>query len=136
MTPVKKTTRKAATEVKAEPKKPVEAVKTEEPKKAAVPAKKTAAHKAEPKKAAEPVKAEVKKAAEPKKPAAPVATVTVEYNGKQYSAKAVVEQALNVYRDTHKDAEVNTIEVYLQPENHVAYYVINGEGSDDFRIDL
>ncbi len=125
-------------EVKAEAAK-VEAVKKEEaPKKAEAP-KKSAAKKAVAPKKAPAKKAETaKKAAAPKKagrPKAPSAAVIVEFAGKQLKTEQIIAAALKAYKASHKDV-VSTIEVYVKPEESVAYYVINGVGSDDYKIEL
>ena len=148
MTPVKKTAKKAeaavetvkAVEAAAEVKEEVKEIKKEEKK--ASTAKKTVKKAAE---AAEAVaatavaetKKATKKAAETvKKATAPEASVYVEFFGKQIAAKSVLEQALNAYKESHKKTTVKTIEIYVKPEENAAYYVVNGEGSEDFRIDL
>ena len=160
MTPVKKTTAKEETPktaakaakttkaaapkkeaakkaVKAEAPKAAEAVKEEvvkaeapkaETAKKAAPAKKAAA-----KKTAAPAK---KAAAPAKKAATPDASVYVEFFGRQFSTNDVVEKAIAAYKADHKSAAVKTIEVYVKPEENAAYYVINGEGSDDYKIYL
>jgi hypothetical protein len=119
MTPVKKSS------VKVEAKKVVEAAKAETkkaaPKKAV--AKKPAAKKAPTKKTAAP-KAAVKK------------TVVVEFYGKQVNTADIVAKAEKAYQEAHKDTEIKTFEVYIKPEENAAYYVVNGEGSEDFKIAL
>lgn len=90
--------------------------------KEAVPVKKAPARKA-------PVKKEVK-------PAETEASVYVQYAGKQIAAKEILEAAKAAYVKAHKDTEVKTIEIYVKPEEAVAYYVVNGEGSDDYKIEL
>lgn len=156
MTPVKRTTKKAATAetVKASTKKAAETVKTEtkkaaetvktETKKAADAVKEetkkvTAAVKEETKKVSEAVKEEPKKAeakkAAPKKAAAkktPQVKTYVEFFGKQISTQAIAEQIEN----QNTDKKIETLEIYVKPEENAAYYVINGEGNDSFRIDL
>ena len=107
-------------EVKAETAKAVETVKTE-----------TA-------KAVEEVKEAVKKAPAkraPKKKAA-VATVTAEFAGKQMVITDIAAKAEAAYLASHKDAVIETIDVYVKVEEGVAYYVVNGEGSADFKIAL
>jgi len=107
-------------EVKAETAKVAETVKTE-----------TA-------KAVEEVKEAVKKAPAkraPKKKAA-VATVTVEFAGRQMAITDIAAKAEAAYLEGHKDAVVETVDVYVKPEEGVAYYVVNGEGSADFKIAL
>ena len=45
------------------------------------------------------------------------------------AAKAAFAQA-------HEGVEIKSIELYVKPEEAVAYYVVNGEGSDDYKIEL
>lgn len=137
----KKTVKNAAEKAKAETKKAKEETKKvaekamEETKKVAEKAKE------ESKKVAEKAKTETKKAADKvaasaKKVVAPKASVTVEFRGMQYSADEIVEKATKAYKDAHQKVAVKTIEVYVKPEEKCAYYVVNGEGSDDYRIEL
>ena len=89
------------------------------------------------KKAAEPVvKEEVKEtAAEVAKPEIEK-SVVVEFGGRQVAAKDVLAQAEKEYAMTHPGTVIKSIELYISPEQNAAYYVVNGEGSDDFRIQL
>lgn len=114
------------TEVKAE-----EAPKKEAaPKKEEAPKKETAVKKTASKKTAAPKKEAVKKA-EVK------ANVHVQFLGKEVSADKLVAAAKKAYIAAgHKEAEIKTIDVYVKPEESVAYYVVNGEGSDEYRIFL
>ena len=92
------------------------------------------------KKAAEPVvKEEVKEtAAAVKEVAKPEIekSVVVEFGGRQVAAKDVLAQAEKAYAKTHPGTVIKSIELYISPEQNAAYYVVNGEGSDDFRIQL
>ena len=92
------------------------------------------------KKAAEPVvKEEVKEtAAAVKEVAKPEIekSVVVEFGGRQVAAKDVLAQAEKAYAKTHPGTVIKSMELYISPEQNAAYYVVNGEGSDDFRIDL
>ena len=94
---------------------------------------------AEVKKAAE-VKstAEVKTAEDVKKTVKPEIekSVVVEFGGRQVAAKDVLAQAEKAYAKTHPGTVIKSMELYISPEQNAAYYVVNGEGSDDFRIDL
>ena len=87
-----------------------------------------------------PAKAEVAKAPAakkaPAKKADPKACVVIEFSGKQIVAKDVLDKAVKAYEADHKGAEIKTIEVYVKPEENVAYYVVNGEGSDDYKVTL
>ena len=132
--PAKKATAKTAAAkketVKKEPVKK-EAVKKETVKKE--PAKKETEKKA-------PAKAAAAKAAPAKKPAAkkaePAAAVHFQFDGKDLVAKDVLDQAVKAYKSTHKGVEIKTIELYIVANEGAAYYVVNGEGNDDFKIML
>lgn len=122
---------------KAAPKKA--AAKAEAPKKAAAPK----AVKAEAPKAAaktEAPKAPAKKAAAPKK-AAPKKTETViktivQANGQEYDVSSVAEKALKGYKSVHKRKVVNEFVVYVKPEENAAYFTVNGEGDESYKVDL
>lgn len=109
-------------EVKAEePKKEVAPKKTAAPKKAAAPKKEAPAKKAPAKKA--PVKKEIKTA------------VYVQYAGKEAEVEKLVAAAKKAYVAAgHKETDIKTVEIYVKPEENTAYYVINGEGSDNYKI--
>lgn len=72
----------------------------------------------------------------PAKKADPKACVVIEFAGKQTVAKDVLDKAVKAYEAAHKGVEIKTIEVYVKPEENVAYYVVNGEGSDDYKVTL
>ena len=109
-------------EVKAEePKKEAAPKKTAAPKKAAAPKKEAPAKKAPAKKA--PVKKEIKTA------------VYVQYAGKEAEVEKLVAAANKAYVAAgHKETDIKTVEIYVKPEENTAYYVINGEGSDNYKI--
>ena len=104
-------------------------VKKPAEKKAAAPKKTTAAKTQTAEKAPAAKKTPAKKT-EPK------ATVVIEYGENQIVAKEVLDAATKAYKANHRGVTIKTIEVYIQPENNVAYYVVNGEGSDDFKVSL
>ena len=83
---------------------------------------------------------DVKKADEPAVKEAVKETVkpeiVVEFGGRQVAAKDVLAQAEKAYAKTHPGTVIKSMELYISPEQNAAYYVVNGEGSDDFRIDL
>ena len=87
-----------------------------------------------------PAKAAAAKAAPAKKPAAkkaePAAAVHFQFDGKDLVAKDVLDQAVKAYKSTHKGVEIKTIELYIVANEGAAYYVVNGEGNDDFKIML
>ncbi len=132
--PAKKAPAKTAAAKKETVKK--EPVKKEAVKKETV--KKETAKKETEKKA--PAKAAAAKAAPAKKPAAkkaePAAAVHFQFDGKDLVAKDVLDQAVKAYKSTHKGVEIKTIELYIVANEGAAYYVVNGEWNDDFKIML
>ena len=90
----------------------------------------------------EAVKAETAEKAEPKKTPGRKAAVkeefVLEFAGKQITQeeikKKVKENWTKVQKNKIKD--IKTIKVFLQPENSCAYYTINDEGNDSYKIEL
>ncbi len=108
--------------------------KTTDAKKA--PAEKKAAAKkapAEKKTAAKKAPAEKKTAA---KKAEPVIKTILQVEGKDFDLSTVAVDALKKYKSTHKRKVVEEFVVYVKPEDNAAYYTVNGEGQDDFKVDL
>lgn len=64
------------------------------------------------------------------------ATVIIEYDDKKIVAKDVLAAATKAFTKAHKDVAIKTIEVYVKPDENVAYYVINGAGSEEYKIEL
>ena len=117
---VKETVKETAKEVAPVVKETVKAVAAEA--KEAVkkaPAKKPAAK-----------RTTAKKAVEPKM------EVHFQFAGKDILAKSVLDQAVEAYKSTHKDVEIKKVELYIVAEEGAAYYVVNGEASDDFKVML
>ena len=100
------------------------------------------AEKAAEAKAAKAAKAETAEKAEPKKTPGRKAAVkeefVLEFAGKQITQeeikKKVKENWTKVQKNKIKD--IKTIKVFLQPENSCAYYTINDEGNDSYKIEL
>ena len=63
-------------------------------------------------------------------------TLTVEFAGKQAVITDIAAKAEAAYKAINADAEIKTLDIYVKPEENAAYYVVNGEGSADFRIEL
>lgn len=112
--PKKRGGRKKAAE--ADPKVQAEEVKKEEPKKAAP--KKTAARKTAARKAAEQV------------------SVKIQFGGKDISAEEILEKAKAAFAAAHEGVEIKTIDLYVNADDHAAYYVVNGEEPENNKIDL
>jgi uncharacterized protein YhfF len=62
--------------------------------------------------------------------------VTIQFQGKEITAVQVVEAAKAAFTEANPDAEIKTMDVYVKPEEGVAYYAVNGEGSGDYKIEL
>lgn len=70
-----------------------------------------------------------KKAPAAKKTAIKV-SLNIQYAGGNYSDKDIVEAIKAAYKAEGNEEPIKTLEIYVQPENGVAYYVINGVGGD------
>ena len=94
------------------------------------------------KKATETVAAETKKATAKKpaakKPAAKkaevVKTAVVQFAGDEYKVDEVIANAEAAFKAENKRKAIKDIKVYIKPEDHAAYYVVNNEYAG--KIDL
>ena len=146
MAEVKKATAKVVAKVPAEEKKvEVKAAEVKAPEvKAEVkkePVKKTpAAKKAPAKKAPAAKKETVKKETVKKEPAAkkPVVKeeVNFQFSGKSYTSEDLIRITRDVWKyDLNgKEEDIQSIELYVKPEENTAYYVINGDVTGSFFI--
>ena len=95
------------------------------------------------------VKAEAPKAEEPKKETAKKApakrtaakdiktSVVVQFAGKEVTEKDLIAAVKKAYtKKGNKVGDIKTIEIYVKPEESAAYYVVNGVGADDYKIEL
>ena len=92
--------------------------------------KKETAKKAPAKKAATTAKKAPAKKAEVK------ATVSLQFDGKEYKTEDFVKIAKDVWQYDlgKKVADFKTVELYVKPEESAVYYVINGEVTGSFAI--
>ena len=136
--PAAKKAEKAAAEKKAPAKKAEKA--TAEKKTPAKKAEKAAAEKKTPAKKAEKAVAEKKAPAKKaeKKPAgrkpAAKANVFVQFAGKSFSQDELVKIAKDVwqYDMNMKVADFKSVEIYVKPEENMAYFVVNGDVPGSF----
>lgn len=106
----------AKTEAKTEPAAKAEPVAEAAPKAAGKKtARKTAAKKAPAKKAAEEKSAEAK------------TTIILEYCGRQVTETTMIAGAKKVWADAGRTEAIETMELYVKPEDGAVYCVINGE---------
>lgn len=119
----------------------VEPAKTEAPVAEAVKPEEKPASKAAEKKTSE--KKPASKAAE-KKPAAKKTVakkelkseITVQFDGKSYTQEELVQIARDVWKYdlNQKVSDLTSVELYVKPEERVAYYVMNKEFAGSFYI--
>lgn len=53
--------------------------------------------------------------------------VYIQYHGVEVTTKELVYRAKDTFDREHHQALINELELYIKPEEGVAYYVINGE---------
>lgn len=118
----------ATTETKATANSTVEAKAVE------APAKKAAAKKPTTKKAT----TTAKKTTVKKEAAAINATYVLQFSGKEVVASDILETVKKVWVDKFqgKLEEIKTIEIYIKPEEHRAYFVVNGLSNGDYFVEL
>ena len=128
--PAKKEVAKKEAPAKKETAKKAAPVKKETAKKEA-PAKKEAAKKAAPAK-----KEAAKKEAPAKKAAAKKEAIYVQFAGKSYSNDELLKIAKDVwvYDMGQKAADMKSVEIYVKPEESMAYFVVNGTENGSFMI--
>lgn len=74
---------------------------------------------------AEPAKTETK-AAKTTKTVKETVKVELQFGGKNTTIDSIVDSIKEAYKAEGNKAAIKTLEVFVQPENNVAYYVING----------
>ena len=75
-----------------------------------------------------------KKAIETK--AEPVLTTIVQVGDLEFDITDIARKAYKSYKSVHKRKAVTELKIYVKPEEGAAYYTINGEGSEDFKMEL
>ena len=61
---------------------------------------------------------------------------TVLTEAKVFAAKDVLEAATKAYMEANPEGEIRTMDLYVKPDEDVAYYAVNGEGREDYKIQL
>ena len=102
----------------------------EAPKKVAKAAKTV---KKETEKATKTVKAAAKKAVEKEQEKV---SISIQFAGKSYTTEELVAIAKDVWKYdlNQKEADFKTVDLYVKPEEHKAYYVINSKFTGSFFI--
>ena len=86
--------------------------------------------------AAKKVAAKAPAAKKAAKKAEPVIKTILQVEGKDFDLSTVAVDALKKYKSTHKRKVVNEFVVYVKPEDNAAYFTVNGEGQEDFKVEL
>lgn len=61
--------------------------------------------------------------------------IYVEFNGKKIDQKQLVDMAKEIWKaEGNKVKDLNSIELYLKPDESKCYYVFNGKASDSFDV--
>ena len=59
------------------------------------------------------------------------------FAGKEVAEKDLIAAVKKAYtKKGNKVGDIKTIEIYVKPEESAAYYVVNGVGADDYKIEL
>ncbi len=117
-----------------EPKTESKTVAAAAPEKAPAEVKKPAAKKTTAKKTTAK-KATAKKPAAKKAAAGPTETIILQYFGGEWDVAALKERVLAAYAEQgHRPSRISSLTIYVKPEEHMVYYVVNGKvsGSVDF----
>ncbi|MFR2827612.1 MAG: DUF6465 family protein [Enterocloster bolteae] len=72
----------------------------------------------------------------PRRQQRPKAAVHFQFDGKDLVAKDVLDRAVKAFKKSHRGVEIKTIDLYIVANEGAAYYVVNGEGGDDYKIIL
>ena len=73
-----------------------------------------------------------------KKAVEPQVSYLLQFSGKEVNTANIYETVKTVWveRFQGKLEDIKTIEIYLKPEEHKAYFVVNGESNGDYFVEL
>ena len=85
-----------------------------------------------------PVPAKKRRGRPPKKDAKPalVLTTTLQVGEDEFDISALAEKAYKDYKRVHKRKIVTDFHIYVKPEEGAAYFTVNGESAEDFKVEL
>lgn len=63
-------------------------------------------------------------------------TVKIQFGGKDISMDEILEKAKAAFAAANEGVEIKTVELYVNADDHAAYYVINGQVPENNRIAL
>ena len=82
------------------------------------------------------VPAEPKKRGRKKKEEELVLETILQIGETEFDITDIAQKAYKAYKSVHKRKVVTDFRIYVKPEESAAYFTINGEGSEDFKVDL
>ena len=62
--------------------------------------------------------------------------VFVEFEGRQLAIEELTARAKEAYLAENPAAEIESLELYVKPEENAAYYVVNGDASPSYKLAL
>ena len=77
-----------------------------------------------------------KKATAKKAEVEPKVSAVVEYEGRSVLVKNIVAKAIKAYKKANKGVVIKKVDIYIKPEENAAYYVINGDSSPSYKVEL
>jgi len=60
----------------------------------------------------------------------------MQYQGLESDLEIVAQRAEDAFLAAHPDTIIKSLALYVKPEEGLVYYVVNGEGSDSYKISL
>ena len=66
----------------------------------------------------------------------PKVSAVIEYEGRSVLIKNVVAKAVKAYKKANKGVVIKKVDIYIKPEENAAYYVINGDSSPSYKVEL
>ena len=60
----------------------------------------------------------------------------MEYEGRSVLVKNIVAKAVKAYKKANKGVVIKKVDIYIKPEENAAYYVINGDSSPSYKVEL
>ena len=65
-----------------------------------------------------------------------VLTTTLQVGDAEFDISALAEKAFKEYKRVHKRKVVTDFHIYVKPEEGAAYFTVNGESAEDFKVEL
>ncbi len=62
-------------------------------------------------------------------------TFVLQFGGKETTKEALKNTARDIFTNAgNKESDMKKVELYVQPENSIVYFVINGDYNGEFQI--